>query len=425
MRRADLVFLAPFALYTSASVSLLVLGLGTAAAVVSAPLRDVFTGWSEAGGLLAPLWRAMVVAAGLSEPPPLIALDYVVSAFNLGLGLVLVRYRPHDTVARLLAIGMIGTAAAYNYQVHGLLVVARPQVVPGLVVLNVLHLGLHALSGAAYVHALLLFPSGTIAPARLRWVPWAIYFLLFEELTVLAIAAATTGRVFSPLGSLAGLVLFGPGIIGQSAPEPVLLNQLIEAEILFFVLLIGLALPVVGIASQAYRLRHAETGDERRQAKVVLWALLAGLSAAALYVAITIVALAAQGVVFSADASTALEDSAQRVLPLILNVIPAALVVAIFRYRLFDLSLAVDRTLVYAPITAVLTILFLASVWALQQVLRGVLGGPSEIAVAIAALVNGVLFQPLRRRIVTLIERRLLGQRAGRTRQEPAPASVR
>jgi hypothetical protein len=46
-------------------------------------------------------------------------------------------------------------------------------------------------------------------------------------------------------------------------------------------------------------------------------------------------------------------------------------------------------------------------VFLLQQVLRNLIGGPNEFAVAGAALINGVLFQPVRRRIQLVLERRL------------------
>jgi len=88
-------------------------------------------------------------------------------------------------------------------------------------------------------------------------------------------------------------------------------------------------------------------------------------------------------------------------------VIPAALFLAIVRDRLFDIDLVIGRTLVYGALTAVLAVTFFGSVFLLQQVLRYLIGGPNEFAVAGAALVNGLLFQPVRRRIQQVLERRL------------------
>jgi gamma-glutamylcysteine synthetase len=55
----------------------------------------------------------------------------------------------------------------------------------------------------------------------------------------------------------------------------------------------------------------------------------------------------------------------------------------------------------------VLAVTFFGSVFLLQQVLRSLIGGPNEFAVAVAALVNGLLFQPVRRRIQQVLDRRV------------------
>jgi hypothetical protein len=55
----------------------------------------------------------------------------------------------------------------------------------------------------------------------------------------------------------------------------------------------------------------------------------------------------------------------------------------------------------------VLAVTFFGSVFLLQQVLRSLIGGPNEFAVAGAALVNGLLFQPVRRRLQQVLDRRV------------------
>jgi hypothetical protein len=55
----------------------------------------------------------------------------------------------------------------------------------------------------------------------------------------------------------------------------------------------------------------------------------------------------------------------------------------------------------------VLAVTFFGSVFLLQQVLRSLIGGPNEFAVTGAALVNGLLFQPARRRIQQVLDRRV------------------
>jgi hypothetical protein len=90
---------------------------------------------------------------------------------------------------------------------------------------------------------------------------------------------------------------------------------------------------------------------------------------------------------------------------LLLNTIPVAAGVAVFRYRLYDIDLLINRTLVYALTTAAIGAAFFAGIVMLQSVLRPMTGG-SEVAVAVSTLASFALFQPFRRRIQTAVDRR-------------------
>jgi hypothetical protein len=85
---------------------------------------------------------------------------------------------------------------------------------------------------------------------------------------------------------------------------------------------------------------------------------------------------------------------------------PAALAIAILRYRLFDIDVVINRTLVATTLTASLALIYVASVLALQQVFRVVIGEQSDVAVVISTLAIVVLFEPLRRRIQRFVDRR-------------------
>lgn len=392
--RGNLIFVGPFTLYTATVCFLLLLGLGSAAAAASPRLADTFDSWSQLGGVLAPLWRGMLEAAALTESPPLLVLDYGVSALNIGAAIFLVRERPSDRVARLLALGMAGTAAAFNFQTHGMFEVAALQV-PRLAFLNALHFGLHAVSGAAYVHALLLFPDGRLVPRALRWVPSVLYGLVAVVI----------------VGTLVRLVVLGQGgaLLPDALSDPAgTLDWIVKAEVLFFVVLFGVLIPGMGIGAQLYRLRSTPTGRERQQSKLLLSALAASASVGLLYFAFGLVAALTQGLVLSAAAAEVLSQLTVRALPPVLVVIPLAMVIAMLRHGLFDLDAVAYRSLVYTPLTALIIVLFLVSVFALQLVLRPILGGPSELAVAAAALASGALLQPLRRRVRTYVDRLLV-----------------
>jgi uncharacterized membrane protein len=91
--------------------------------------------------------------------------------------------------------------------------------------------------------------------------------------------------------------------------------------------------------------------------------------------------------------------------------IPIAAGIAIFRYRLYDIDRLVNRTLVYAALTASLALIYLGSVVGLQYVFRALAGGNSSLAVVASTLAIAALFNPLRRGIQAFIDRRFYRNR--------------
>ena len=157
----------------------------------------------------------------------LVSLEYVFSAVNLGLGIFLALRGPRQSAARLLAIGMVGTAVAFNLQGHW----AR-QVVPTgtLGAIEIWHSVLvHVLSGVAYVFALLLFPDGKLTHPRRA--PLLVFVMSAFVLWSLVTAEDHT---------------FG------------------------LVLVFGLFIPLAGAISQVGRFRRSVSAQKRRQTRVVL-----------------------------------------------------------------------------------------------------------------------------------------------------------
>jgi hypothetical protein len=85
--------------------------------------------------------------------------------------------------------------------------------------------------------------------------------------------------------------------------------------------------------------------------------------------------------------------------------IPAATGIAILRYRLYEIDLIINRTLVYGSLTAMLVALYFGGVAAMQRVFVVVTGQQSTLAVVASTLLIAALFIPLRRRIQTFIDR--------------------
>jgi anti-anti-sigma regulatory factor len=85
--------------------------------------------------------------------------------------------------------------------------------------------------------------------------------------------------------------------------------------------------------------------------------------------------------------------------------------IAILRYRLWNVDVLINRTLVYIALTASLALVYLVVVIGIQTVFRGITGQESDLAMVVSTLVIAVLFVPLRRNIQAVIDRRFYRKR--------------
>jgi hypothetical protein len=90
----------------------------------------------------------------------------------------------------------------------------------------------------------------------------------------------------------------------------------------------------------------------------------------------------------------------------ILSGMPVAIGVAILKYRLYEIDLLINRTLVYGALTALLLAVYVGSIVVLQGLLRALTGQESQLAIVASTLAVAALFNPLRRRIQSFIDRR-------------------
>lgn len=91
---------------------------------------------------------------------------------------------------------------------------------------------------------------------------------------------------------------------------------------------------------------------------------------------------------------------------LLLLLFPFSIAFAIMRYRLWDIGALINRTLVYGILTITLGLLYAGLVIGLQTLLRGFISQTNDIALVISTLAIVTLFEPVRRRIQNLIDRR-------------------
>jgi hypothetical protein len=88
------------------------------------------------------------------------------------------------------------------------------------------------------------------------------------------------------------------------------------------------------------------------------------------------------------------------------NFLPIAAGIAILRYRLYDIDVVINRTLVYGVLTAALALVYIGSIVLFQGLFRALTGGTSQLAVVASTLAIAALFVPLRRRVQAFIDRR-------------------
>jgi hypothetical protein len=86
--------------------------------------------------------------------------------------------------------------------------------------------------------------------------------------------------------------------------------------------------------------------------------------------------------------------------------LPAAIGIAVLRYRLYDIDVVINRTLVYGALTASLVLAYLGGVVSLQYIFRAFTGGESQFAVVVSTLAIAALFSPLRHRVQAFVDRR-------------------
>ena len=91
-----------------------------------------------------------------------------------------------------------------------------------------------------------------------------------------------------------------------------------------------------------------------------------------------------------------------------LTIVPFSLSVAVLRYRLYDIDVVINRTLVYGSLTVMLGLVYFGSVASLQYAFRALTGHEAlpQLTIVVSTLVIAALFDPLRRRIQAFIDRR-------------------
>jgi hypothetical protein len=315
-----------------------------------------------AAGVCANLWFESRL--GLLDKDPLEGVVLLVGfgAFAM-VGAMVVAKRPANPVGWILATVALMVAvfpAGDSYAAYVMSARGRPD---ALAVLGAWTQGWYwyLLISLVFVYLPLLFPDGRL-PSR-RWLPVAVV----PGIGTLAIVA---------LGALADTLTGVEGL----AP--------VEELPVFGALGVLLGIGILGaIASVAVRFRHSR-GIERQQMK---WFLFP-----ASFLWMFFVTDYLPGIVGNLFFAAVVIGQ------------PTAIGIAVLRYRLYEIDIIINRTLVYGSLTATLALVYFGGVATVQAILRALTGQERlpQLAVVVSTLAIAALFNPLRRRIQAFIDRR-------------------
>jgi hypothetical protein len=335
---------------------------------------------SLSGGRTALVWltvaSALLVlfAAQWFEPVPLVGLLLIMVVASFGIvGAIVATRLPGNAIGWILwASGtfMGWSVAANTYANESLERYAGS--LPGTVAVAWLSsVGIIPILCVTAIFVPLLFPDGHLPSPAWRGV---------AGFAGLAVGLATFINAIAPGTMSNGVAIQNPTAIPGLGPLPL---------VVWIAVVVSLAVSfVLAVASVVWRYRRG-TSVERQQTR---W------FAGGVVLTLVAVVLGFSGIGPLADAGWLLVLAG-------LAIMPIAIGVAILRYRLYDLDRLVSRTISYGLLTGALVLAYAGLILVLQGPLGAVTGG-STLAIALSTLVVAALFQPIRRRLQRIVDRR-------------------
>jgi hypothetical protein len=295
------------------------------------------------------------------------------------LGAIVASRRPEHPVGWLFCvIGFLAGADLFCAQYATYALLAQPGALPAGEAAAWVRSWFGVVGGGLGVFLLLLFPDGRLPSARWRYLAWFNAALIFLGVLWVALAPGPLdglGPIRNPLG------IDSLGVVGAG-------NAFDVYEIPWFVIV------VVATTSVFVRLYGAGL-EERQQIKWFAYAAVVLTSAILLRV-----------LTFSVPTPASVNSTVEGLIALGLVSVAGATAIAILKYRLFEIDLLINRTLVYGALTALLAALYFGGIVVLQGVFVALTGERSTLAVVASTLVIAALFSPLRRRVQEFVDRR-------------------
>ncbi len=290
------------------------------------------------------------------------------------MGAVIASRQPDNPIGWIFcAIGFLGGVRLVSTEYAAYSLVAESGLPPGGKVLAWIACWLWVPDVGLYLCLALLFPNGRLPSTHWRPFAWFI---------AAVVTAGTVAVALSP-GPIRGL---------EPIDNPLGLERFPQAAVLTEALLYALGL--VAVASVLMRLQRSR-GEERQQIKWFAYAgVLLVISTIITYVLSEATSLWWVGWVVFVPAMIGIAG------------LPVGVGIAILRYRLYEIDILINRTLVYSALTTLLVVLYFCGIVVLQSLIVLLTGQQSTLAVVASTLLIAALFTPLRRRIQSFIDRR-------------------
>lgn len=303
-----------------------------------------------------------------ARAPALYLMSFELLLFSVCMisAIVMVWRRPRDRVVYLVAFVMLSIGVIYT----------TPLFESGMA-LGALALVI-AICEATQMLFLFVLPDGRFVPRR-SWL-LAIPLLIARWLI--------WGQVLLPK-------YFSVPRTGESFGA---LRQPLVYFVIFLVFIVG------GIAAQVHRYRKLSTAAQRQQIKWVLIGLIGML--------LIVIPQALVVNVFGLLDAPGLQLLAVRVAgrtvrQIAFCLVPLSLMLSMMRYRLWDVDVLINRTLVYSAIIGTLALAYIGLIVVLQAVLRAAIGVHSSVPGLVAStLAVALMFEPARQRVQRLVDRR-------------------
>jgi len=249
--------------------------------------------------------------------------------------------------------------------------------------------GVALLMGFAWIPALgclfvavMLFPTGR--PPSKRWRLPLVVLVMVDGLLLAGALATQEFQVRQSFFGEGSPVITVAGPLAIKGTLATLLGSVNSSPLTFVVFLLPLAAVVARF--------RAAAGNERQQLK---WFAYTSSIAALFFVV--------SG--FVPSLFSYLAGLGPPIAVLAIDLIPISVAIAILRYRLYDIDVLINRTVVYGATSVAIALTFFLGILALQPLLRPITSG-SDLAVAASTLLSFALFQPIRRRVQDAVNRR-------------------